>query len=269
MVDVLESSPARRFLFLGSGTSTGVPVLGCDCEVCCSTDPRNNRTRPSVVLQLPGGNLLIDTTPEMRIQLLRERIGRIHAILYTHYHADHLFGLDDARLFPKAIGGPVPVYCEEPTEQAIRRVFHYAFDDHAMRMPAIVAGVPRLQFRTISPGESFQVLGETVLPIRLDHGRFQVLGFRFGNLAYCTDVVSIPEESYAQLRGLDTLILDALRHLPHPTHFNVEQALEVVARLKPRRAYFTHLSHDLEHEATERILPSEVRLAYDGLALNF
>jgi len=268
-VDESESKPARRFVFLGSGTSTGVPVLGCDCEVCQSSNPRNNRTRPSVVLQLPGGNLLIDTTPEMRIQLLRERIGKIHAILYTHYHADHLFGLDDARLFPKTIGGPVPVFCEDPTEQAIRRVFHYAFDDHAMRMPAHAAGVPRLQFQSIAPGEPFQVLGQTVLPIRLDHGRFQVLGFRFGDLAYCTDVVSIPEESWPQLQGLDTLILDALRHSPHPTHFNLEQALAVVARLKPRRAFFTHLSHDLEHEATEKILPTGVALAYDGLALNF
>ncbi len=258
---------SRRLIFLGSGTSTGVPVVGCDCDVCSSDDPRNNRTRPSVLLQLPGGNLLIDTTPEMRIQLLRERIRKVHAILFTHHHADHLFGLDDARMFPKALGGPVPVFCEEDTEETIRTVFHYAFGDHAGRIPH--GGVPQLQFERIRPGEPFEVLGQHVVPIRLEHGRFRVLGFRFGDLAYCTDVVKIPEESWSALEGLDTLILDALRHSPHPTHFNLKQALEVVARLKPRRTFLTHLSHDLDHRETEGILPDGVALAYDGLALTF
>ena len=259
----------RRLIVLGSGTSTGVPVLGCDCRVCHSDDPRDRRTRPSVLLQLPGGNLLIDTGPEMRLQLIREGIGRVHAILYTHAHADHLFGLDDARMFPKALGGPVPVFCEQETEDAIRRTFHYAFDEHALRMPAHTAGVPRLEFRGIAPGEPFEILGQSCVPIRLNHGRFRVLGFRFGDLAYCTDVVQIPGESWPLLEGVDTLILDALRHAPHPTHFNLDQALEVVARLAPRRAYLTHLSHDLGHEETERRLPPGVALAYDGLALNF
>lgn len=259
----------RRLVFLGSGTSTGVPVIGCDCRVCLSDDPKNNRTRPSVLVHLPGGNLLIDTGPEMRIQLLREKIAKVHAILYTHHHADHLFGLDDARLFPKGIGGPVPVYCEAETEQAIRQVFHYAFDEHARRIPAFIGGVPRLEFRPIFEGTPFEVLGQEIMPIRLEHGRFRVLGFRIGNLAYCTDVVNIPEQSWPLLEGLDTLILDALRHAPHPTHFNLEQALGVVDRLKPRRAYFTHLSHDLDHTETERTLPEGVALAYDGLSLDF
>ncbi len=257
----------RRLIVLGSGTSTGVPVIGCDCPVCRSDDPRNQRTRPSVLLELPGGNLLIDTTPEMRLQLLRERIGKVHAILFTHHHADHLFGLDDARLFPKALGGPVPVFCEEETEETIRRVFHYAFDDHSGKIPT--GGVPQLQFRRIAPGEPFDLLGQRVIPVRLIHGRFRVLGFRFGDLAYLTDVSTIPEESWPWLEGLDTLLLDALRRSPHPTHFNIDQALGVVERLRPRRTFFTHLSHDLDHQATESSLPAGVGLAYDGLALEF
>jgi phosphoribosyl 1,2-cyclic phosphate phosphodiesterase len=258
---------SRRLIVLGSGTSTGVPTIGCDCAVCRSEDPRDKRTRPSVLLELPGGNLLIDTSPEMRLQLLRERIGKVHAILYTHYHADHLFGLDDARLFPKAIGGPVPLFCEAETEEVIRQAFSYAFHEAAHHVP--VGGLPRLRFERIAPGEAFSVLGQRVLPIRLEHGRFRVLGFRFGDLAYCTDVARIPDESWRMLEGLDTLILDALRFTPHPTHFNIEQALAVVARLKPRRTFFTHLSHEIGHAEVEASLPDHVRLAYDGLALEF
>lgn len=258
---------SRRLIVLGSGTSSGVPVLGCDCAVCRSTDPRDNRTRPSVLLQLPGGNLLIDTTPEMRIQLLREKVGKVHAILYTHYHADHLFGLDDARCFPRGIGGPVPLYCEESTERTIHQVFSYAFHESAGQVP--MGGLPKLRFERIGPGIPFEVLGQRVIPIRLEHGRFRVLGFRFGSLAYCTDVVNIPDESWPLLEGLDTLILDALRITPHPTHFNIEQALAVVERLKPRRTFLTHLSHEVAHEAVETGLPPGVKLAYDGLTLDF
>lgn len=257
----------RRLIFLGTGTSTGVPAFGCECRVCTSDDPRNQRTRPSVLLQLPRGNAIVDTTPEMRLQLLRERVRQVHAIVYTHAHADHLFGLDDARLFPRAIGGPVPVYCEEEVEGAIRTAFHYAFSEHSRRIPS--GGVPQLEFRRIGPGEPFELLGQTVLPLRLDHGRFRVLGFRVGDLAYCTDVSRIPEASWPLLHGLDTLILDALRHEPHPTHFNLEQALAVVAALKPRRTFLTHLSHGLDHGPTETALPPGVALAYDGLALTF
>ncbi len=257
----------RRLIFLGSGTSTGVPVLGCDCPVCLSTDPRDSRTRPSVLFQFPAGNLLIDTTPEMRLQLLREKIGHVHAIAYTHAHADHLFGLDDARLFPKAIGGPVPIFCEDATEDDIRRVFHYAFSDHAQKIPA--GGVPRIRFERVRPYEEFEVLGERVMPVRLEHGRFQVLGYRVGNLAYCTDVNRIPEESMERLQGLDVLILDALRFESHPTHFSLDEALAVVATLRPKHAYLTHLSHVFGHAEVEATLPEGVSLAYDGLSLEF
>jgi phosphoribosyl 1,2-cyclic phosphate phosphodiesterase len=262
-----EDGSMRQLVFLGSGTSTGVPVLGCDCAVCRSDDPRNRRMRPSILFNFPRGRLLIDTTPELRLQLLREGVGFAHAIAFTHAHADHLFGLDDARLFPKAIGGPVPVYCEAWVEDAIRRIFDYAFGERAARIPT--GGVPLVEFVRLEPGKLFQTLGQTILPIRLRHGRFDVLGFRVGDLAYCTDVNKIPDESWPMLEGLDTLILDALRFEPHPTHFNLDEALAVIDRLKPQRAYLTHLSHAFDHSLTEATLPSNVRLAYDGLSLEF
>jgi phosphoribosyl 1,2-cyclic phosphate phosphodiesterase len=263
----LAAAFSRRLVFLGSGTSTGVPVIGCDCPVCTSADPRNQRTRPSVLMSFPQGNLLIDTSPEMRLQLLRERVRFVHAIAYTHHHVDHLFGLDDARLFPRHIGGPLPVFCEPETQAVIRQVFAYAFTEHAQGIPP--GHLPKVHFETIVPGTPFTVLGQTVLPIRLEHGRFRVLGFRVGNLAYCTDVNRIPEESWPMLEGLDTLILDALRYEPHPTHFSLDEALAVVERLRPKRVWLTHLSHSFDHGPTETTLPPRVGLAYDGLTLDF
>jgi phosphoribosyl 1,2-cyclic phosphate phosphodiesterase len=260
-------APARRLIFLGTGTSTGVPVLGCECAVCTSTNPRNQRTRPSVLVAFPAGNLLIDTTPEMRIQLLRERVRRVNAIAYTHHHADHLFGLDDARLFPKWIGGPVPVFCEQHTEDCIKRVIPYAFKEGTEQWPA--GFVPKVQFHRIRPGVPFEVLGQQVLPIRLEHGPSSVLGFRIDRLAYCTDVNCIPEESWPLLAGLDTLILDALRFEPHPTHFSLDEALAVVDRLAPGRTLLTHLAHSFDHDAVNTTLPPGVQLAYDGLTVDF
>jgi phosphoribosyl 1,2-cyclic phosphate phosphodiesterase len=262
-----EGAPRRRLIFLGTGTSSGVPMLGCDCSVCTSSDPRNQRTRPSVLFSFPSGNLLVDTTPEMRLQLLREKVRVVHAIAFTHAHADHLFGLDDARLFPKSIGGPVPVYCEQSTEDTIRRVFSYAFRPGTEQWPP--GFVPKLQFEHVAPGVEFEVLGERVLPIRLEHGKSPVLGFRVGRLAYCTDVSRIPDESWQLLDGLDVLILDALRHETHPTHFSLGEALAVVERVKPQRTLFTHLSHSFDHDLTQSQLPPNVALAYDGLQLEF
>ncbi len=242
-------------------------MIGCDCSVCTSTDPRNQRTRPSVLLSLKGGNLLIDTTPEMRVQLLRERVRHVHAIAFTHHHADHLFGLDDARLFPRWVGGPVPIYCERETEETIRRVFSYAFRPGTEDWPA--GFVPKLRFVTIEPGSPCEILGQTVLPIRLEHGPFRVLGFRVGGLAYCTDVSRIPEPSLSLLEGLDTLVLDALRHEPHTSHFSLGEALAVIEQLKPGRTFLTHLSHSFDHGPTQASLPPRVALAYDGLQLEF
>jgi phosphoribosyl 1,2-cyclic phosphate phosphodiesterase len=242
-------------------------MIGCECSVCTSSDPRNQRTRPSVLLSFPGGNLLIDTTPEMRIQLLRERVKRVHAIAFTHHHADHLFGLDDARQFPRYLGGPVPVYCEQATEESIRRVFSYAFRADADQWPA--GFVPKLQFMRIAPAVEFDALGERVLPIRLEHGASPVVGFRIGKLAYCTDVSRIPEASRPLLEGLDVLVLDALRYERHPTHFSLNEALDVIQELAPRRTFLTHLSHSFDHGPTQAQLPPQVALAFDGLQLEF
>jgi len=219
------------------------------------------------LLTLPRGNLLIDTTPEMRIQLLRERVRTIHAVAFTHAHADHMLGLDDVRVFPRQLGGPVPIYCEQDTEEAIRRVFYYAFNERLAALPP--GHVPKIIFERIKAGVPFEVLGQTILPIRLEHGRLDVVGFRVGDMAYCTDVSRIPESSWPLLEGLDILILDALRPEPHPTHFSLSEALAVIERLRPRRALLTHLSHGFDHGPTESTLPPSVALAYDGLTLDF
>jgi phosphoribosyl 1,2-cyclic phosphate phosphodiesterase len=254
-----------ELVFLGTGTSHGVPMIGCDCAVCTGGDPRNQRTRCSVVLGLPRGNLLIDTTPELRVQLLRERISRVHAVAYTHAHADHLFGLDDLRIFPRYLGQDMPIYCEQEVEQCIRRAFSYAFDPATRLYPA--GGVPRLVFQTIEPGRPFEVLGTTLLPLRLAHGTYRVLGFRVGDVAYCTDVKEVPAESAASLADLDVLILDCLRDEPHATHMSFDEAMDAIARLRPRRTLLTHISHRLDHEATSRRLPEGVAMATDGLRI--
>lgn len=208
------------------------------------------------------GNLLVDTPTDLRSQLLRERIGIVHAVLYTHEHADHLFGLDDLRLFPYYLGHKLPLYCEQHVENRIRRSFDYAFQEDIGSLHA--GAVPQLSFVPISTAP-FEVLGAVVRPLRLLHGRFQVLGFRFGNVAYCTDTNQIPDESWPLLEGLDVLILDALRPRKHATHFSLDEAIEAARRVKPRRTLFTHMSHELEHEATRASLPEGMDLAYDGL----
>ncbi len=255
---------AATVVFLGTGTSVGVPALGCTCAVCRSDNPRNNRTRCAIVIQLAAGNLLIDTPPDLRSQLLRERISLIHSVLFTHEHADHLFGLDDLRLFPFRLGTPVPLYCQPQVERRIRTSFDYAFTNHEPTHPG---ATPQLEFRSIG-SESFDVLGVTVTPIPMKHGpRFNVLGFRIGDFAYCTDTNHIPDSSMRLLQGLDTLVLGALRIKPHPTHFNVEQALAVAQQLRPRRTLLTHISHDLDHDPICQWLPEGIDLAYDGLRI--
>jgi phosphoribosyl 1,2-cyclic phosphate phosphodiesterase len=257
---------ARSFVCLGTGTSVGVPMLGCDCAVCQSTNPRNHRYRCAVLIETPAGNILIDTPPELRLQLLREKVRLVHAVLFTHYHADHLFGLDDVRPIPRLLGGPVPLYCSAEVEAKIRTTFSYAFGPAAEQSTA--GFVPKLTFRRIT-NEPFTVLGERVTPIPLNHAHFDVFGFRIGDVAYCTDVSEIPRESWPKLEGLRVLVLDALRPRPHPGHFGLDQALDVIERLRPQQAYLTHTSHELEYEATNAMLPANVRMAYDGLRFTF
>ncbi len=251
-------------VMLGCGTSVGVPAIGCGCDVCQSRDPKNNRTRSSVIFGLPEGNLLIDTTPELRIQLLREQIGLVHAVAYTHEHADHIFGLDDLRLFPFMIEGPVPLYCQPQVEDRIRHSFDYAFYDS----PETHQGSrPQLVFRTIDE-QPFEVLGARVIPIPLQHGsRFNVFGFRIGDVAYCTDVKAIADASMRLLAGLDTLILGALRYTSHPTHFCIDEAIEVVKELRPRRTYLTHMSHDIDYSTAINALPTGIEPGFDGLKI--
>jgi phosphoribosyl 1,2-cyclic phosphate phosphodiesterase len=256
----------RTFTFLGTGTSVGVPMLGCDCAVCRSPDPRNHRYRCAVLIRSPRGNILIDTPPELRLQLLRENVGLLHAVLFTHYHADHLFGLDDLRPVARLLGQPVPLYCTAEVEGVIRHAFSYAFGPGAEQLPAGM--IPKLVFRRIT-AQPFHVLGETVTPIPLIHAHFDVFGFRIDDIAYCTDVNEIPRSSWPRLEGLRVLVLDALRPRPHPAHFGLDQALDVIAQFRPERAYLTHMSHEIDHEAVSRQLPPNVQLAYDGLSFPF
>jgi len=256
----------RVFTFLGTGTSVGVPVIGCTCAVCQSTNPRNQRYRSSALIHTAQGNILIDTTPEMRLQLLRERVPLVHAVLYTHYHADHVMGLDDLRLFPKHLGAPLPIYCTEEVEKVIRQTFPYAFHADLQHLPFGV--IPRLVFRSINT-EPFEVMGERVVPIPLQHAWFNVLGFRIGGLAYCTDVSDIPENSWPLLEGLDVLVLDCLRLKPHPAHLGLDQALDIIEKVKPKRAWLTHMAHELDYEKLNPMLPANVEMAYDGLRFVF
>jgi phosphoribosyl 1,2-cyclic phosphate phosphodiesterase len=253
-----------QFVLLGTGTSVGVPTIGCGCAVCVGGKPRNQRTRCAAIAGLPGGNLLIDTPPDLRFQLLREGIGIVHSVLFTHAHADHLFGLDDLRLFPFYLGHPVPLYAERDVEATIRQAFGYAFDHR----PVTHAGaVPQLEFHTIDQ-TPFDVWGTRITPVRLRHGpHFRVLGFRIGNLAYCTDTNELDPSAWALLGGLDTLILDALRERPHPTHFSLAEAIAVAERLAPRRTVFTHMSHDLDYDEVNAQLPRSMELGYDGMCL--
>jgi phosphoribosyl 1,2-cyclic phosphate phosphodiesterase len=258
---ILTTDIRGQFILLGTGTSVGVPSLGCGCEVCLSSDPRDKRTRASAIIGLPEGNLLIDTGPDLRFQLLREQIGIVHAVIYTHEHADHLFGLDDLRLFPFYLGHAIPLYCEQLVERRIRRAFDYAFAEDYTHTGA----APQLSIKPLDMSPQ-HILGSEVLPLRLQHGpRFEVLGFRVGNIAYCTDTNHIPGDTMAQLQGLDVLIIDALRWRPHVTHFCVDEAIAVAEQLKPKRTIFTHICHDLGHAETNSRLPPGIELGYDGM----
>jgi len=250
-----------KITVLGSGTSVGVPTIGCHCSVCTSTDPRDNRLRPSILVSYEGRNVLVDTTPDFRTQALRAAIQRIDAIVFTHSHADHLMGLDDVRPFNFRQSGEIPIYAAPDTMDAVYRCFPYIFDN-AQRN----TNVPKLDARLLD-GSPVDLFGVSFIPIPILHGQQTIYGFRFGAAAYLTDHSEIPASSMELLRGLDVLFLDALRYKPHPTHSTVERSLKTVEALAPRRAFFTHICHDLGHERAESMLPPNVRLAYDGLEL--
>ncbi len=248
---------------LGSGTSMGVPTLGCDCAVCHSQDPHDRRNRPSIMIEYAGKVVLIDTTPDFYQQAIREHITRVDAVFYTHTHADHILGIDDLRpLSYRHNPNKLPLYARPEAAAFLRKMFGYIFDaDYKY------GGLPLVELRPIDgPVDLF---GARFEPVALIHGETEIYGYRFGSAAYLTDHSDIPERSFQQLEGLDVLFLDALRHKPHPTHSTVENSLRIVERAQPKRAFFTHICHDLGHEVTNATLPPQVRLAYDGMKLEF
>jgi phosphoribosyl 1,2-cyclic phosphate phosphodiesterase len=247
---------------MGSGTSMGVPTIGCPCAVCHSTDPHDRRTRPSILLEYGGKVVLIDTTPDFREQAIREHITRIDAVLYTHTHADHILGIDDLRPLSFHHDGKIPLYARPEAAEFIRNMFRYIFDaDYKF------GGLARLELKPIAG--VFELFGGAFEPIPIIHGETEIYGYRFGSAAYLTDFSEIPESSMPRLQDLDVLFLDGLRHKPHPTHSTIDNSIRIADRLQAKRVFFTHICHDLPHEATNAALPPQVRLSYDGMKLEF
>ena len=244
----------------------GVPTLGCTCAVCTSADPKNRRTRPSVLVKFEGHSVLIDTGPDFHAQALREKITRLDAVLYTHSHADHILGMDDLR--PLSFRNPenLPLYADDATAEVIERVFEYTFRTENRYPTSARVKLHRLD---TAPGSGVRLFGVCFQRVAVTHGRQEITGYRFGSAAYLTDMSDIPEESMERLQGLDVLILDTLRRDPHPSHSHLAKSIGYVEKLKPKRAYFTHIGHELDHEGTEAELPPNIRLAYDGLKLDF
>lgn len=265
-----------QLLFLGSGTSAGVPMIGCDCDVCRSDDRRDHRTRPSVLISYGDADkpemrrqLLVDASPDIRMQAVRNGINRIDGLMLTHCHADHIFGLDDLRRFNAVMNEPIIVRAEQAVHEVLRKMFGYIFEKHKNVNQTFIAD---LILDPITVADPIDLFGATWTPLRLMHGRQPVLGFRVDHagrsLAYCTDVSSIVPESYPLLEGLDVLVLDALRYRHHPTHMTVDQAIEQIEQIKPRQAYLTHIAHDISHADLESKLPDNIHLGYDGLRVS-
>ncbi|HVU62647.1 MAG TPA: MBL fold metallo-hydrolase [Phycisphaerales bacterium] len=270
-----------RFTFLGTGTSSGVPAIACDCPVCTSADPRDNRLRTGAALEFvdPRGQLrtiLLDCTPDLRQQALRANLRRCDAVLFTHNHVDHTFGVDELRRFNVVQNAPIEIYAEASVMEHLRRVYKHIFESERNVNKSFVATlIPFI----IDPDKPIDLLGLRITPIRLLHGRLPILGFRieravnrpgeddFLPLAYCTDVSAIPPESWAKLRGVRTLVLDALRKRHHPTHFTIDQAIAAAQQIGAERTLFVHITHDLGHAQTSEELPEGIELAYDGLSL--
>jgi phosphoribosyl 1,2-cyclic phosphate phosphodiesterase len=275
-----------RFHFMGTGTSAGIPSIGCDCRVCTSVDPRDQRLRtaaaitfhdPAAAHESRERTILIDAGPDLRQQALRARLTRCDAILFTHNHVDHTFGLDEVRRFNITQRAPVDLYAEEHTLEFLRRVYQHVFDPAKNINDSFVASVIAHRLpATLTP---IDLYGLRITPIRLLHGRLPIVGYRVDAgatstltaswlpLAYCTDVSAVPPESWALLRGLSTLVIDALRHRKHPTHLTIDEALSIIDRVEPRQAYLTHMAHEVSHAETQETLPEGVFLAYDGLVL--
>lgn len=250
-----------RVTMLGSGTSSGVPVIGCRCAVCTSSDPRNVRTRAGLKIEIGDAVLLVDTPPDLRQQALRYGLERLDAVLFTHAHADHVFGLDDVRIFNFRQRRPIPCYGSASTLDAVRRTFAYAFEGGQKG-----GGKPQLDLVVVDA--PFELAGRSIEPIPVWHGELPVFGYRIGRFAYVTDCSRIPERSVERLRGLDVLILGALRYSRHPTHFSIGEAIEMAERIGAGRTYFTHLAHEVDHAAPEVEMPAGIEFGYDGLVFD-
>jgi phosphoribosyl 1,2-cyclic phosphate phosphodiesterase len=263
-----------KVTLLGTGTSHGVPMIGCDCRVCRSSDPRDRRSRPSILIELsdPGGagssgvaaavrSILVDTSTDLRAQALAHDVRRVDAILFTHSHADHVLGLDEIRRYNHIQRQAIPAFADARTIADLRQTFAYIFSAATPKG----GGIPQISLSRIAG--PFSLGGVEIVPVPVMHGQRPILGFRVGSFAYLTDCSAIPESSWPLLDGVRTLVLDALRDRPHPTHFSVREAVDAVERIRPDRAYFTHICHDLPHAETCARLPDGVELAYDGLVL--
>ena len=249
-----------KIVFLGTGTSYGVPMIGCECSVCTSDNPKNSRMRSSILVSGRECNILIDAAPELRIQCLNNAVKKVDAVLLTHPHADHVLGLDDLRHFNLRYKTNIPVYGSQETMNHIYKMFSYVFEKTLSE-----SSKPEFTLKPING--ILNISGQKIIPIEVMHGQEKVIAYRLDNFAYVTDVSYIPSDSMDKLRGLDLLILDALRMRPHEKHFSIEQAIDIVARLKPKQALFTHIAHEVDHEKTNDLLPEGIKLAYDGLTV--
>jgi len=247
-----------RVIVLGCATSTGVPIIGCSCSVCTSSNPRNERTRSSVFIQSRGKNILIDTAPDLRFQALKHNITRLDTVLYTHSHADHTHGIDELRTYNFVNKMVIPIYGSPQTIENIKTNFKYIFDDSYA-----AGGKPKVEMMPIT--EEFDFHGIRIIPIEINHANWIIFGYRIGKMAYLTDCSGIPEESMKKLKGLQLLIIDALRYNPHPAHFNVEQAVNIILKIKPKFAVFTHMGHEIDYEELSQRLPEGIMPGYDGM----
>jgi phosphoribosyl 1,2-cyclic phosphate phosphodiesterase len=254
-----------RLTFLGTGTSFGVPQIGCDCAVCRSTDSRDKRTRSGAVLEADGSTILIDTPPELRLQLISSGFSHVDAVVYTHEHADHINGIDDLRIFSVRQRRPLPLFGPAETLERLRSSFNYIFDDSVR--PYEGTSKPRLTLHPVNPGQPVRIAGVETLPLSFEHGHLRVFGYRFRKLAYITDIKAIPQAEREQLKGLEVLVLNALWWRPHPTHLSISEAIDTAVELGASRTYLTHLTHETGHSELESTLPAGVYPAYDGLTV--
>ena len=251
-----------KITFLGTGASPGIPMLGCNCPVCTSNNAKNKRLRASILVQSNGHNYLVDTSSDLRQQCLKSGVKNIDAIFFTHHHADHILGLEELRAFYFFQKKAIPCYGNETTFDEIKKTFHYVFEPN----PDYQGTVSQLDLLPVN-GETINFSELKVKPLEIDHGSLKIIGYKFNNSAYITDCNNIPEKTEPELRNLDLLILNALRYKPHPTHFNFEEAIKNVQRLKPKRVLFTHMNHEVDHETANNELPSPIELAYDGMTV--